>query len=297
MIVDQATALRSMVDGSAPASVEVPSSVRVIAVTSGKGGVGKTNLTVNLAAELSRRGYRTLVLDGDLGLANADVVAGVQAKANMAHVLAGRCSLQQVLVNCPGGFDLVPGASGLAQMADLDESARRRMLQMLNGIDRQYQFMLIDTGAGLSRTVLGFLSATEEILLITTPEPTAMTDAYAMIKVLARRRPNVHVQLVVNQVCRLSEGLEVYRRLNKVAERFLNHSVIDAGAVLHDQVVGQSVRQRQPFIIAHPRSAASVSIRRLADYLSDRPPADTGRRLIERVLGWFSPSLAGGSRS
>src|SRR3954447_16522594 len=179
LMVDQAAQLRSLVRQRRRASV--------IAVTSGKGGVGKSNVAVNLAIQLSKAGKRVVLLDADLGLANVDVLCNVDLTTNLSHVIARKKELREVMVDAPGGFRLIGGASGLARMADLADADRQRLVEALAELEQTADVILIDTGAGISPNVLTFTRAADHVLVVTTPEPTAITDAYAVIKVISRR--------------------------------------------------------------------------------------------------------------
>lgn len=253
------------------ASVPVPrppvGRAKVIAITSGKGGVGKTNIAVNLAVRFAQAGRRTVLLDADMGLANADVLCGLDLQYNLAHVIARRKRLLEVTADAPGGFKLIGGASGLAKMAGLPDSEHRRLFDSLAELEHRSDTIFIDTGAGISSNVLSFASAADHVLVVTTPEPTAITDAYATIKVLCRSRgagDDRPISLLVNQVRSATEARKVYERVSGVARQFVGADLQDAGFVPTDPAVGRAVRQRSPFLLSHPRSAASVCISRLA---------------------------------
>jgi len=255
-VIDQATNLRSLVLQRPRASV--------IAVTSGKGGVGKSNVAVNLAVQLASAGKSVVLLDADLGLANADVLCNIDLPFNLAHVIARKKELREVMVKGPGGFKLIGGASGLARMADLSDDDRQRLVAALAELELQADVILIDTGAGISPNVLSFTRAADHVLVVTTPEPTAITDAYAVVKVISRDGAVHRVSLLVNQVRAPAEAKIVYDRIAKVARQFLNISVFDAGHIPADDNVPLAVRRRVPFSLAFPRSAATQSIAHLA---------------------------------
>jgi flagellar biosynthesis protein FlhG len=253
---DQATQLRSMMRQQSRATV--------IAVTSGKGGVGKSNLAVNLAIKFAAAGKSVILLDADLGLANADVLCNVDLPANLSHVIARKKELREVMVKAPGGFYLIGGASGLARMADLEESDRQRIVDSLAELEQQADVILIDTGAGISPNVLSFTRAADHVLVVTTPEPTAITDAYAVIKVISRERMDRHISLLVNQAHSTSEAHVVYDRIARVAKQFLNVGILDAGSVPSDEQVPLAVRRRMPFLLSAPKSPASIAVGQLA---------------------------------
>lgn len=283
---DQATELRRMMGDSPPAPA-VPRA-RVLAVTSGKGGVGKTNIAVSLAASLAGMGRRVALLDADLGTANADLLCNLAPTATLAHVVAGRKRIGQVLLQAPGGFSLVPGVSGLTRMANLEESERRRVMEMFRGLESGFDHLLIDTGAGIGPNVMSFLLAADEVLVVTTPEPTAITDAYATIKSLLKQRPDAAVSLLVNQVKDPHEARGVYQRIAAVCRRFLNMTPRDAGYVAWDPCVGQAVRRRAPFVLDSPSSSASACVRRLAHKLDTHATEPRDGNFIRRVASWWN---------
>jgi flagellar biosynthesis protein FlhG len=278
---DQAAQLRSLARSARGATV--------IAVTSGKGGVGKSNVAVNLSIRLASAGKDVVLLDADLGLANADVLCNIDLPHNLSHVITGKRGLNEVMVRTPGGFRLIGGASGLAKMADLSDADRQRLVDSLAQVERQADFLVIDTGAGISSNVLTFTRAADHVLVVTTPEPTAITDAYAVIKVLGRDGAERQVSLLVNQVRAEREGRLVYERIAGVARQFLNAHVLDAGWVPDDEHVVLSVRRRTPFVLAYPRCPASVCVTqlamRLASGVGTSAPRPAG--FFDRMSRWF----------
>src|ERR1044071_413664 len=220
-VIDQAAHLRSLVLQRPRASV--------LAITSGKGGVGKSNVAVNLAVQFATAGKNVVLLDADLGLANADVLCNIDLPFNLAHVIARKKELKDVMVKGPGGFKLIGGASGLARMADLSDDDRQRLVAALAELEFQADVIIIDTGAGISPNVLSFTRAADHVLVVTTPEPTAITDAYAVIKVIAKDGMDRHISLLVNQVRSTAEAKLVHERVAKVAKNFLGVNVLDAG--------------------------------------------------------------------
>jgi flagellar biosynthesis protein FlhG len=260
-VIDQATSLRTLAMQGHCANV--------IAVTSGKGGVGKSNVAVNLAIQLSRAGKDVVLLDADLGLANCDVLCGVDLPFNLSHVIARRKELSEVMIDAPGGFRLIGGASGPARMADLSDFDRQRIIESLAELEQEADVILIDTGAGISANVLAFTRAADHVLIVTTPEPTAITDAYAVIKVMSRDGMERRLSLLVNQARTSTEARLVYDRVAKVARQFLGISVRDAGYMSLDDSVSNAVRKRTPFLLANPRCAASLCVAHLAGRLQE----------------------------
>ncbi|MGD9692792.1 MAG: MinD/ParA family protein [Phycisphaerales bacterium] len=294
---DQANALRRLVEAGQRAGAQVHSPAALtIAVASGKGGVGKTNLCVNLAAIFAQSGLRVTLLDGDLGLANADVLCNVVARRHLGHVVEGRCTLEEVGVEAPGGFKLIPGAGGVAALADLPERDLRTILSSLGRIERATDVLLIDCGAGAGRTVMSFLSAADASLIVTTPEPTALTDAYALIKLFHNEgglAATADIALAINMATSPEDGRKAHTRINSVAERFLGRSAPLAGVIPWDPHVGAAVRARSPFVLAHPACAASRALRDVARAMRPltppardaRAPSGLARRLLARILG------------
>jgi flagellar biosynthesis protein FlhG len=306
---DQATQLRRLVRGASPADA-VPRLWRpaaansrpqrlaaAIAVTSGKGGVGKTNLAVNLAVCLARIGQRVCLLDADLGLANADVLCNLTPRLTLEHVVGGRCRLADAMLMAPGGFRLIPGACGVARLADLDGAARGDLLEQFHALDRVADSLVIDTAAGLGANVLAFAAAAGRVLVVTTPEPTAMTDAYAMIKALSRHAPELRIDLVVNMAESTAESTSVHERMSRVARTFLDRGVDLAGWVPADPAVREAVRHRVPFTVYAPESRAARAMDRLARHVAGvgavGAAPDTG--FFGRLSGWLSPGRRGAS--
>lgn len=280
VLLDQASQLRTMMESRPSASV--------IAITSGKGGVGKSNVAVNLAIKFAAAGKHVVLLDADLGLANADVLCNIDLPFNLSHVIARKKTLNEVMVRAPGGFNLVGGASGLARMADLTDFDRQRLVDALAELEQQTDIILIDTGAGISPNVLAFTRAADHVLVVTTPEPTAITDAYAVIKVISRDGNERRLSLLVNQTRTGAEGRVVHDRISKVARQFLGVSVLDAGQVPSDDQVAMAVRRRMPFVIGSPRCPASLCIAQLAMRLEQGvagQPQPGG--FFKRMSRWF----------
>lgn len=267
VLVDQASSLRTLAARQRRA--------RVYAITSGKGGVGKSNIAVNLAIKLASEGQKVALLDADLGLANADVLCNVDLKWNLSHLIARKRKLDEVMIQTPGGFWLVGGASGLAKMADLTDFDRQCIIDSLAELEEQFDVLIIDTGAGINANVLCFTRAADHVLIVTTPEPTAITDAYAVAKVMIRDGQERMMSLLVNQVRSAAEGRAVYERISRVARQFLGIGLYDAGYVFADENVPMAVRRRTPFVLSAPRSLASACVSQLASRLQQNSPVRT----------------------
>ena len=237
---------------------------RVIAVTSGKGGVGKTNFTVNLAIALREAGSRVLILDADLGMANVDIVLGSTSKKFLLNLLEDGVELADVLVHGPYGIKFIPGGSGIEKAQTLEDEQQRVLLENLSAVGELADIILIDTGAGLGKNVMDFILAADEVLLVTTPEPTSLTDAYAVMKAYSRYAEHPSLQLVVNRVYDDRESREVTAKLQQTAERFLDMEVGCLGYLYEDANVMRAVRRQTPFLVTAPNAIASRCIRAMA---------------------------------
>ena len=246
-----------------------PHDVRVISVTSGKGGVGKTNIAANLAYLLSSQNKKkTLILDADTGLANIDVILGINSRYNLSHLLKGEKTLAETLVNGPGGIRILPSASGIPEMTDLSRGQKLTLIDELNTLSDSVDFMMIDTGAGISSNVMYFNMAAKEIIVVTTPEPTAMTDAYALIKVLYQRHAQRRFRLIVNMARHATEAKEIYMRLSNATDHFLNLTIEYLGYIVLDDKVREAVRQQTALAELFPQCPAARCLAKIAEKLS-----------------------------
>ncbi len=266
---DQAERLRQMTLTAAvqPRIIKQRKIPRVITVASGKGGVGKTNLVVNLGIALSRLGQRVAVMDADLGLANVDIILGLVPTHSLSDVVRGAKTLEEIMISGPEGMKVIPGGSGLADLANLSPEQRDRLLHSLLALESMADILLIDCGAGLSRTVLSFVSAADELIVITTPEPTAITDAYGIIKVVTKFKIHERVSLVVNQVRDRHEANDIAERFADVSRQFLQADVSFLGEICSDQQVVRAVKQQQPFVTLFPRARATQDVESIAGRL------------------------------
>ncbi|NQU75624.1 MAG: MinD/ParA family protein [Planctomycetes bacterium] len=281
MLTDQASKLRNLMHRARQ--------THTIAVASGKGGVGKSNVALNLAVLLSAAGNKVALLDADLGLANLDVLIDVQVRANLAHVVAGQRTLAEVVIDLPCGVQLVPGASGLARMADMNEFHRTKLLGELSVLEEDNDVIIVDTGAGIGNNVITFAFGADTILVVATPEPTSITDAYALIKVLVQRQCQARMGLLVNFAADRNEARATFNRIATVAREFLGADLYDAGYILSDPKVVAAVRKRQPFVLAYPRCQASRCLAALATKLSRGGSLLVCKEsFFKRVANWFS---------
>lgn len=266
---------------------------RVIAVTSGKGGVGKTNTSVNLAIALAAQGQRVILMDADLGLANVEVLMGLSSLHNLEHVIEGEKTISEILVKGPGGITVVPGSSGLAKIADLTHVGRQNLLGGLRELQEQSDFIVLDTMAGIGRNAVAFSLAADEVLLITSPEHPAIVDAYAMLKTLYANRPETVVRLVVNMVANPALAQAVYTKLSGVSQRYLGKNLSYLGHLARDPHVSQAVMQSKPFMIAYPHAPVSQCMNQIASRLLQQytPAEDHKDSFFRRVAQTFG--LAG----
>ena len=272
-MTDQATRLRQMVGAetaptsNASAQTEAWANVRVVAVTSGKGGVGKTNIAVNLAIALQRRGHRILVIDADLGMANVDILLGASSRRHLLDLLRPDVQLDDVIVETGYGIQYISGGSGIEKALEYDHAEKVLLQQKLANCAARADLILVDTGAGLGRNVMDFILAADEVLLVTTPEPTALTDAYAVMKAYSIYATQKNLRLVINRVYEQKESREVALKLQRAAEKFLHMPVDCLGYVFEDTSVTKAVRKQQPLLKEAPNAAAARCIDALAEAL------------------------------
>ncbi len=244
---------------------------RVITIAYGKGGVGKSNFTINLGLALSVLGKKVLVLDADLCLANLDLLLGISPSYNLYHVIHQHKEITDIIFEGPRGVKVIPGGSGIHELADLKEWELERFLTKLAVIEQQFDFLLIDTGAGISKNVLNFTLAADDIYVITTPEPTSLADAYGLIKTLNRYRFPGSIKIVINRVYSKKEGEIAASKLKVVANRFLTNCQLDiVGSMPEDRRIGEAVKKQEPFLLAYPNSEVTESIYRIAASLSNQ---------------------------
>jgi len=263
---DQAETLRS-INAEIPAE-EYNEITRVYSITSGKGGVGKTAVVANTAVSLAKRGKKVLVLDADLGLANIDVVFGLTPAHNLNHFFSGEQELQDVMVDGPHGIKILPAGSGLQNFIRLDASHKLRLLEGLDAIPTSFDYVLIDTEAGISENVTYFNTAAQEIMIVTTPEPTAITDAYALMKLLSVQFREKNFNLLVNMVQDDNEALDVYRKLTMVSSRYLDISIDFLGSIPADKQMNECVRKQKVISDLYPASKVAGAFSSLAERIT-----------------------------
>lgn len=255
--------------------------VQVIAVTGGKGGVGKSNVSVNLAIALAEMGRRVVVLDADLGLANIDVLLGITAKENITNVLKGEVSLRDVMVNGPGGIRIIPAASGTQEMASLDPREHAGLIRAFSSISDQLDVLIVDTAAGIGDGVVSFVKASQEVMVVVTDEPTSITDAYALIKLLNRDHGVFRFRVLANMVKTSQDGHNLFAKLTKVTDRFLDVALQYVGCIPTDETVKRAVQRQRAVIEAYPRSKAALAFKALAKKVDGWPLPTTPRGNLE----------------
>ena len=254
------------------------SSLRVLAVSSGKGGVGKTTIVANLACALSKRGKKVLVVDTDLGLNNIDILLGLTSKKHIGHVLSGKSNVEDIILHGPEGIHVLPAGNGLQELTQLEPEKKMTLMDELDRISGDYEFLIFDTSAGISSNVTFFCSAAHEIFLIATTEPTSLTDVYALMKVLHTKHSQKHFRLIINSVSSEREAQGVYRNLTAVADRFLNGVYVEyLGYILRDPNVSKAIRQQKAFLEIYPFSKFSRCMNELAEkILKEKPKSLSG---------------------
>ena len=256
-VLDQASGLRRMNQNS-------NHGVKVIAVTGGKGGVGKTNVSLNTAIALGQQGNRVLVLDADLGLANCDVMLGLRVEKNLSHVLSGECELDEILVEGPAGIKIVPATSGSQNMVELTPAEHAGLIRAFSELNTEFDILIVDTAAGISDMVLSFSRAAQDVMVVVCDEPTSITDAYALIKVLSREHGVYRFKIVANMVRSLREGQELFAKLSKVTDRFLDVALELVATIPFDENMRKSSRRQKTIVELFPNSPAAVAFRGLA---------------------------------
>jgi flagellar biosynthesis protein FlhG len=280
---DQAEKLRQLVgkiNSQEPleAFSDAKKTCRVVVVTSGKGGVGKTNVSVNFGLALAKKGLKVLLMDADMGLANVDVMMGIIPAHTLMNVLNGDKKLSEIIIEGPFGLKLIAsGSGGVQELAELSEVQRNHFLQDLFDLQNQEEVILIDTGAGLHRNVLAFVLASEEVIIVTTPEPTALMDAYGMIKTIFREKKDPTISIIVNMASTAAEGDEAGRKLVILSKRFLSLEINYLGFIPRDMGMVRAVKEQNPIILSSPMSPAALSLTRIAEaYFSGKLRSNEG---------------------
>jgi flagellar biosynthesis protein FlhG len=286
--MDQAAGLRKLREDLPliRSNVVRRTSAKIIAITSGKGGVGKTTFAVNFAISLAREGQKVLVLDGDLGLANINVILGIIPKFTLYHVLKGNKTLREIILQIPEGIDIIPGANGYAQLADLDSISRDALIRDFSELD-EYDFIIIDTGAGISSNVIALVLAADEGYIVTTPEPTSITDSYGLIKSITQRNKNFPLKVVINKARDEAEGKKVARRVIEISDKFLGVRPEELGVIYKDEDVEKSILVQKPFFINSPRSKASECMQKICKAVLENSPESLENTETSKLGGYI----------
>ncbi|PLW84440.1 cobyrinic acid a,c-diamide synthase [Kineobactrum sediminis] len=264
----------------------------VITVASGKGGVGKTNVSVNLAVALAMKGNKTWLFDADLGLANVDVLLGLSPQRTLAHVLEGDCDLNDIVLTGPEGVRIIPASSGVQRMAELSLTESSGLIHAFSELGTDVDVLIVDTAAGINQSVTMFAAAAHEVLVVVCNEPASITDAYALIKVLSREHGVQHVQVLANMVRSSVEGRELYQKIARVTDRYLDITVRYAGFVPHDEFLRRALQRQEPVITAYPACRATQAFKKLAEatatWRGRKGPQGQIEFFLEQALGVVS---------
>lgn len=260
--MDQATGLRRIVN---------PKPVKVIAVSSGKGGVGKTNVSVNLAASLAKDGKEVLLLDADLGLANVDVLLGLNPAYDLSHVISGERTLDEVIIDGPANVKVIPASSGVSRMANLSVAEQAGLINAFNELGHAIDVMVVDTAAGISDSVVNFCCASQEVVVVVCDEPASITDAYAFIKVMSREHKIERFQILANMTHTTHEGRDLFNKLSKATDRFLDVTLTFMGNIPFDERLRKAVQHQRAVVEAFPRSPSALALKRIARQIDNWP--------------------------
>ncbi len=270
--------------------------IRVVAVTGGKGGVGKTNVAVNLGVALSQGGNKVMLLDADLGLANVDVVLGLHANYDLSHVLRGERELSDVIIEGPAGLKVVPGASGVQAMAELSQAEHIGIIHAFSEVGDDLDTLIVDTAAGISNAVVSFSRAAQEVVVVVCDEPASITDAYALIKLLNRDYGIERFRILTNMVRSSQEGQELYNKICRVTDRYLDALMVHAGMIPYDEQMRKAVKSQKPVVLSAPSSKAAQAFKLLAKQVGGWPlPSGASGQMqffVERLIQYSGQEIA-----
>lgn len=285
-MLDQAERLRQLAVGKATREARP----RIITVTSGKGGVGKSNFVVNLGIALQQMGKKVMIFDADVGMGNDDVLMGFLPKYNVFDIIFNGKDLEEVLITGPSGIKLLPGGSGLTKIEELTDEERESFINKITSLEN-LDYILMDTGAGINRSVLGFVACCEELIVLTTPEPTSLTDAYSLLKAVVHFKIKGYAKVIINRTMDDKEGISTYNKFNNAVWTFLKMKLEYLGNVSEDRKLVQAVRQQQPFMISYPNCDAAQDIKKIAQKLIGSSTNNSGigvQGLFKKIFSIFS---------
>ncbi|MBB6624246.1 MinD/ParA family protein [Clostridium gasigenes] len=288
-MLDQAESLRRLASGEKN-DFNNRKKARIITITSGKGGVGKSNFVVNLAISLQRQGQKVMIFDADIGMGNDDVLMGIYPKYNVLDLMKGGMSIEDVLVDGPEGIKLLPGGSGLNNIEDLQQNEREGFLEKIENIEG-FDYIFIDTGAGISRSVLAFIACADDVIIVTTPEPTSLTDAYSLLKAVKYFKINKDTSIVVNRTFHKGEGEETFFKFQRAVGRFLKLETKYLGCIDDDRKLVMAVREQSPVVISYPNSNAAKCIKDISKKIINEKRQQKGsgvEGLFKRLFNIFS---------
>lgn len=284
MVMDQADKLRERVE----MLKEQAPSARVIAVTSGKGGVGKTSLSVNLALQFQQQGKKVVILDADFGLANVEIMLGIRPQYNLADLIFNNKSIEEIITEGPMGVGFISGGSGVQDLVNLDKEKLKKLIAKLVKLDSLYDVIIIDTGAGIADSVIEFVLSSPEVILVVTPEPTSITDAYSLLKAVNRKkefnREQKSIKVIANRVANPDEGHEIYNKISVVVSKFLNIHLEYLGYIPNDKQLTNAVVEQKPISIYYPNSESALRIKNICGKLLDNSVDEVEKVGIAKVL-------------
>ena len=255
--------------------------VKVISVTGGKGGVGKSNVTLNIAISLAKMGKKVMIMDADLGLANIDIMLGLRVIKNLSHVIRGECSLDDIILEGPEGIKIIPASSGTKGMAQLSEMEHVGLIRAFSSLSAEIDILIVDTAAGIADNVISFAQASQDLLVVVCDEPTSITDAYALIKILSIDHGLFRFRIVANMVRSEKEGRNLFTKLTRVTDQFLDVALDFVGAIPFDENVRKAVRKQRALVSLYPNSPASIAVKHLATKIIDWPIPRSAKGNIE----------------
>ena len=285
-MLDQAQKLRQLVEDKSVDNLKT----KIITVTSGKGGVGKSNFVVNLSIELSKLGKKVLIFDADIGMANDDVLMGFLPKFNIYDIIFRNKRIEEVMISGPFGVKLIAGGSGLSRIEELTEYQREIFLKALTSLE-EFDYIIMDTGAGINRSVMGFIACCDDLIVITTPEPTSLTDSYSLLKAVNHFKIKNKAKIVVNRTLEAKEGVTTYTKFNNAVSNFLKIKMEYIGNLSEDRKIVQAVREQKPFVISYPNCEASQDINKIALKIMGEESAEVNTNiqgLFKKLFNIFS---------